>query len=93
MTTLSTQLEALAQKMTPGDLSTAERHIASEYVECPFCAGQGEVEAADYCNFDGVALGVQFYGIGHEFGVHEQVWTLFAKNIETIIEALREKGL
>ena len=75
--TTTEHLEALEAKATPGDLSTAERHISSEWVECPACQGEGEVEASDYCNFDGVALGVQFYGIGKEFGAHEDLWKFY----------------
>lgn len=92
MTRLSDQLETAMKAGTQGDLSTAERHIECEVVECPFCRGDGEVEASDYCNFDGVALGVQFYGIGHEFGAHEKLWTLLVGNLSTIISALRERG-
>lgn len=86
---LADRLEALAAKATPGNLATAERHTESEFVECPFCQGDGEVEAADYCNFDGKALGVQFYGIGDEFGAHEKLWRKLIDNLPTIIAALR----
>ena len=91
------ELKALADllaKATPGDLSTAERHTLQEAVECPFCQGQGEVEAADYCNFDGVALGVQFYGIGEQFGAHEALWNasvnFLRDNLPAIIEQRAE---
>ena len=43
-----------------------------DYVECPHCDG-GTVDAGnDYCNFDGAAIGVQFYGIGTEHVAAEQ---------------------
>lgn len=86
--TLSEQLRELAGKATKGDLSTAQRHIAEESVECPFCQGEGEVSATDYCNFDSKALGVQFYGIGNEFGAHEKLWSALTANLETIIAAV-----
>lgn len=85
------RLQALSDAATPGDLSTAERHTESEIVECPMCNGDGEVEATDYCNFDGVALGVQFYGIGREFGAHEALWKALRNAVPDIIEALRER--
>ena len=41
--------------------------VGGGYIECPHCSGSGEVDLhSDYCNFDGVAIGVQFYGIGQE---------------------------
>jgi len=86
---LADMIEALAAKATRGDLSTAQRHIAREVVECPFCRGDGELDATDYCNFDGKALGVQFYGIGSEFGAHEALWTAVMQNLPTMIAALR----
>src|SRR6478735_11335910 len=70
---LIARLRELLAAATRGDLSTAERHTASEYVECPLCH-EGEIEASDYCNIDAKALGVQFYGIGDEFGAHERLW-------------------
>ena len=90
---LSARLSALAEKATKGDLSTAERHIEQEWCECPACDGSGEVLATDYCNFDGKALGVQFYGIGSEFGAHEALWRELVNALPTIISALQEKDL
>lgn len=81
------ELRALLTAATPGDLSTAERHIENETVECPACQGDGEIEAADYCNFDGLALGVQFYGIGREFGAHEKLWTATIKALPMLLDA------
>lgn len=68
------RLRSLMEKATPGDLTTAER-AQDEFIECPICLGAGEVEARDYCNIDHKALGVQFYGIGPEFGTHEALWS------------------
>lgn len=84
------ELERLLAAATSGDLSTAERHVLSEYVECPMCGGDGEVGATDYCNFDGVALGVQFYGIGHEFGAHEKLWVAARNSLPAILTEIRE---
>lgn len=64
-------LEALAKQATPGDLDTVPNpaseyggHSTGEY-DCPACDGSGEVEGETYCNFDGLTLGVQFFGIGN----------------------------
>jgi hypothetical protein len=82
------ELRTLAEKATPGRLETAQRHIAEEVIECPICNGDGEVYASDYCNIDGRALGVQFYGIGPEFGAHEALWSFLMANLPTILTAL-----
>lgn len=86
MTQIDTdKLRALVQAATPGDLSTATRHTECETVECPACQGDGELDAADYCNFDSVALGVQFYGIGGQFGAHEALWRYLVQSIPAIL--------
>lgn len=85
------KLEALAAAATVGDLTTAERYRPEEWFECPFCE-DGEIKAADYCNFDHKALGVQFYGIGPEFGAHEKLWSELVNNLPTILAALRAAG-
>lgn len=69
-------LEAAARAATPQNIDSAEiiQHgIGSgEYLECPHCAGDGSVPLeADYCNYDGEPLGVQFYGIGAAPGAAE----------------------
>ncbi|MBE8590725.1 hypothetical protein IQK56_07160 [Pseudomonas sp. MAFF 301449] len=66
------ELKRLAEAATPQEFDTAEEKSGNGYIECPHCGGSGEVEIeADYCNYDGAAIGVQFYGIGHEFGAAE----------------------
>ncbi len=84
------ELRELLAKATVGDLSTAERHTECETVECPACHGVGEVEAADYCNFDGAALGVQFYGIGPEFGAHEKLWRAITAALPVLLDTLAD---
>lgn len=86
------RLRGLFEKATPGDLNTAERHTLSEYVECPMCGGDGEVGATDYCNFDGVALGVQFYGIGKEFGAHEKLWSELIKSTPVMLDLIETQA-
>ena len=74
------EFEALRQaalKASPGDLDTVP-NPPTEYggrdeggeCECPFC-GDGYVDVVTYSNFDHVAMGVQFFGIGDEFGNYE----------------------
>jgi hypothetical protein len=92
-TDLAVELKRLHEAATPGDLSTAELPPRDqEDVDCPCCGGEGTVPATDYCNIDGVALGVQFYGIGSEFGAHEKLWRFFVKNIPAILSALAPVG-
>ena len=86
---LADELARLAAKATPGRLETAETSSHDDVIECPVCDGCGEVDASNYCNFDHKALGVQFYGIGEEFGAHEALWSKLANNLSTIIAALR----
>lgn len=59
-------IEAAAKAATPQDFVSAQVGGAEEgWMECPGCGGEGSVElTADYLNYDGQALGVQFYGIG-----------------------------
>lgn len=92
--TLAQELEALIAKATPGDLSTAEVVGGEETVECPLCTGVGEVpQDAHYTNFDAVALGVQFFGIGPHFDAHQALWSWLMKHRETILAALKDRDV
>ncbi|MRF40082.1 hypothetical protein GIJ78_06015 [Escherichia coli] len=59
-------IEAAAKAATPQDFDSAQVADTEEgWIECPCCGGEGSVElTADYLNYDGQALGVQFYGVG-----------------------------
>ncbi|UVL54001.1 hypothetical protein [Pseudomonas sp. B21-035] len=59
-------IEAAAKAATPQNFDSAQVADTEEgWIECPGCGGEGSVElTADYLNYDGQALGVQFYGIG-----------------------------
>ena len=85
---LSEEIRELAAKATKGNLKSAQYFIEEEIIECPFCNGSGEIEATNYCNFDEKALGVQFYGIGKEFGAHEKLWFKIIDNLPLIISSL-----
>lgn len=72
------EIRKRAEAATPGNLDTVndpndEYGGRSEGVyECPMCNGDGSVDGVTYCNFDDVAMGVQFFGIGEEHGKYEQ---------------------
>lgn len=68
-------LKQAALTVTPQDIDGAERIESrpdGSYITCPACEGEGCIPfESDYCNFDHVAIGVQFYGIGTEPGAAE----------------------
>lgn len=86
---LAGELIELLAKATPGDLNTCKTETHGGIVECPACDGEGVVpQDSHYSNFDGVALGVQFYGVGPHFGAHQKLWQWFIDHKETILTAL-----
>jgi hypothetical protein len=68
-------LKQAALAVSPQDLDTAQyvnRYEDGSHIDCPTCGGEGYAEIqADFCNYDGHALGVQFYGIGNHHGEAE----------------------
>jgi hypothetical protein len=66
------EIEAIrkrAEAATPQNFDSASHVYEGGDVTCPNCDGEGFVTVAkDYLNYDGAALGVQFYGIGDEPG-------------------------
>ncbi|EBM6583372.1 ead/Ea22-like family protein [Salmonella enterica subsp. enterica] len=83
-------LREAAEKATALNLDTAQVKRGNDgYLECPCCEGAGYVEDEnDFCNIDGVALGVQFYGIGEHHGLAELY--LRAANPATVLALLDE---
>lgn len=84
------ELERLAKAATPQNIDAAEIIEGDEgkTIECPACSGEGYVSLeGDYCNFDGCAIGVQFYGIGNEHGAAERYYR--AANPAVVIELAR----
>jgi len=69
------ELKRAALAATPQEIDGAQRiehYEDGSHIACPACGGEGDVPyEADFCNYDGVAIGVQFYGIGNEFGAAE----------------------
>lgn len=68
-------LKQAALAATPQNIDSAQsidHYNDGRFIECPCCSGEGNVELeADFLNYDGKALGVQFYGIGNEPGAAE----------------------
>ena len=71
----TTKLRELAQKATPQNFETAQIKTGNDAsIECPFCGGEGLIASeGGYCNYDGVAIGVEFYGVGTEFGQQRRI--------------------
>lgn len=93
ITELAQSLKAAAEKVTALNLDTAQEVRDEDgYLECPVCGGEGSVDSErDYCNIDGVALGIQFYGIGEHHGLAEQYFRIATpSNILSLIEALEK---
>lgn len=78
-------LRELLAKASPQNLSTAEI-VENGHYDCPLCE-EGEVEGRVYTNYDGLPLGVQFFGIGDAFGHAE---ALFAGAIKALPALLDE---
>lgn len=68
-------LKLAASAVTPQDIDGAERIESrpdGSYITCPACEREGCIPfESDYCNYDHVAIGVQFYGVGTEPGAAE----------------------
>ncbi|UVX29576.1 hypothetical protein PRB81_gp29 [Klebsiella phage VLCpiS13f] len=93
ITELAQSLKAAAEKVTALNLDTAQEVRDEDgYLECPVCGGEGSVDSErDYCNIDGVALGIQFYGIGEHHGLAEQYFRIATpSNILSLIEGLEK---
>lgn len=89
------KIREAAEAATPGDLDTVndptDEHSdrsESDYYECPACQGQGEIDGVTYTNFDHVAIGVQFFGIGNEHVNYERFFRLLKP--ETVIQLVDE---
>lgn len=96
MTITPKDIEAIreaALACTPGDLDTVPNPPTEyggkeeDYHECPQCGGEGAVDGVTYCNFDGVAMGVQFFGIGDEHVRYERFFR--AANPPAILSLLQ----
>jgi hypothetical protein len=83
------KLKALALAATPQDFDSAQIKREGGWADCPTCGGDGTVSLGkDYCNYDGAALGVQFYGIGDEHVKAEAYYR--AANPATVLELIAE---
>ncbi len=67
------RLKAAALACTPLDIDTAQFTKGEDDVDCFYCGGEGFVHLeATHGNFDNCAIGVQFFGIGNEFGAADR---------------------
>ena len=90
---LIAELEAAANACGPMLIDSAETLTPANagVIECPVCSGEGYSSLEnDYCNFDNHAIGVQFYGIGSEFGAGERYFR--AANPSVIRALLAERA-
>lgn len=90
---LIAELEQLAGKVSAMALDSAEEVVtqSGSMIECPVCCGEGYATAEnDYCNFDNHAIGVEFYGIGPEFGLAEAYFR--AANPGAILALIAERA-
>lgn len=89
--TLADELMVLAGKATPQRLERAQTHDLNEPVDCPLCDGEGVVEVETYANYDDVAIGVQFFGVGDEHvAAHELYKLATPTNITALCLAVKE---
>ena len=86
------KLKALALAATPQNFDSAKHKREGGWIECPTCGGDGAVSlGSDYCNYDGAAVGVQFYGIGDEHVKAEAYYR--AANPATVLDLIAEVEL
>jgi hypothetical protein len=86
-------LKAAALAATPQDIDSAQRiehYEDGSHMGCPACGGEGYVELnAGFCNYDGEAMGVQFYGIGNAHVLAEAYFrAVKPATVLTLIERL-----
>jgi hypothetical protein len=83
------KLKALALAATPQNFDSAQIKREGGWTDCPACGGDGTISIGnDYCNYDGSALGVQFYGIGDE---HQRAEAYYrAANPASVLELIAE---
>lgn len=88
---LARQLREAAGEVSPQNIDSAQAVSDTDgYIECPHCSGEGAVNLeADYCNYDELPIGVQFYGIGTGVGAAERYFRAASpNNITVILDAL-----
>jgi len=73
------------------DLSTSEIIDKDRQYECPMCSGQGDVDGEDYYNFDRLALGVQFFGVGGDFEKYRRMFATIPRIAALVLELERER--
>lgn len=85
------KLEALLALASPQALETAEIvRRDDEYLDCPCCDGEGSVDGATYLNYDGFAVGVQFFGVGEQFVHNEEAFRALWRDAPWLMECARD---
>ena len=88
------KLEALLALASPQALETAakreETPSLNEYLDCPFCDGEGSVDGVTLTNYDGEAVGIQFFGVGDQFVHNETAFRALWRDAPWLIECARE---
>jgi hypothetical protein len=82
---IAAKLRDLFAQVTPQAIDTAERKDDGTY-ECPFCGGEGEVNGESYTNFDKVAIGVQFFGVGPEHVRAEKLYRALIEYVPRLLD-------
>jgi hypothetical protein len=89
---LCERLRAALEGVTPGDLDTAD-HTESGSYDCPCCEGEGTVDGKTFTNFDGFAVGVQFFGVGDEFAKYEAFFRAAnPENITALLDTIERQA-
>lgn len=78
-------LRELFARATPQIIDGAQK-TRDEVHECPFCSGEGEVDGKTYVNYDHVAIGVQFFGIGAEHLRAEQLYRGLIEHVPHLLD-------
>jgi hypothetical protein len=81
------ELRKLLEKATPQNIDTAEISEDGVY-DCPLCQTQGFVDGLTFTNYDGIAQGVQFFGIGPEHKASEALFRAAVKHLPALLTAL-----
>lgn len=76
-----------AEAATPGQLQTAET-IGDGMFECPYCEGEGELDAEFFENYDGKPLTAIFYGIGPEVKAAQELYENAKTDILSLLDEL-----
>lgn len=90
-TALIERLRALLAKTTHQAIDTAEIKEDGVY-DCPLCDSAGSIDGRTYTNYDGVAIGVQFFGIGPEHKHAEALFRATIAELSNLLDIIEAQG-